>query len=463
MIIFKKKLGGLFMKEFFLLIFKMFNILLSTNNNYINCNSQQPWRLMGKYLDLFILPIICIFGLLLNILCIYVFLKRKKINKKLIERKYSPSILILQQQQQQQLINNNNNNISSNINIYRNESFNLQQLLLLFKQKSNEGSHPLVPALIVLCLCDSLQLIFSIFVLYLPALHDYLEMDPLGIIAQLAYLATGGLAGGLLSANCASIWTICFISFQRYKAILNPLINISSSKTTKNFHLFLIPLCALIFNIPVWFEFKWAINIIKLNNGQKRIIIWHEPSTLAKNEQYNFLMYKVLYPLCVYLIPLILISFLNIRMLSSIRFASRSLISVGQIKRIEREKRSVKLLIAIVLLFFLCHTGGLIIRFVDLKYYGNEPCFIFAKDLVNFLFNINSFANPMLYFFFTKQFKDLRTTYKLNTGTNNILGRRIMGPHPHPHPPPPHPPAPPPYGFPSGPRFSRILKLINYF
>uniref|UniRef100_A0A915N0G7 G-protein coupled receptors family 1 profile domain-containing protein n=1 Tax=Meloidogyne javanica TaxID=6303 RepID=A0A915N0G7_MELJA len=128
-------------------------------------------------------------------------------------------------------------------------------------------------------------------VLYLPALHDHLEMDPLGLVAQLAYLATGGLAGGLLAANCASIWTM------------------------------------------------------------------HERSALAKNEQYIFLMHKVLYPVCVYLIPLILISVLNIRMLASIRKASRRLASAGQRKRMEREKRSVRLLIAIVLLFFLCHTG----------------------------------------------------------------------------------------------------------
>uniref|UniRef100_A0A914KQ76 G-protein coupled receptors family 1 profile domain-containing protein n=1 Tax=Meloidogyne incognita TaxID=6306 RepID=A0A914KQ76_MELIC len=109
-------------------------------------------------------------------------------------------------------------------------------------------------------------------------------------------------------------------------------------------------------------------------------------------------------------------------MLASIRKASRRLASAGQRKRMEREKRSVRLLIAIVLLFFVCHTGGLIIRIVDLRQHGNEPCFVFAKDLVNFLFNINSFANPMLYFFFTKQFKDLRTTYKEAKISNNIIG-----------------------------------------
>lgn len=162
-------------------------------------------------------------------------------------------------------------------------------------------------------------------------------------------------------------------------------------------------------------------------------------------------MHKVLYPIVVYLIPLILISVLNLRMLSYI--ASSRVQSVGHKRRMAKERRSVMLLIAIVLTFFTCHTGkhdagwvllatqdlmltikgakaatcmnlgGLVIRFVDHEAYGNMPCFVFSKDFVNFLFNINSFSNPMvrqqgqmpsysmtfqLYFFFTKQFKDLR-------------------------------------------------------
>ncbi|KAH7729496.1 Protein H23L24.4 [Aphelenchoides avenae] len=82
------------------------------------------------------------------------------------------------------------------------------------------------------------------------------------------------------------------------------------------------------------------------------------------------------------------------------------------------------LLIAIVLTFFTCHTGGLVIRFVDHEAYGNMPCFVFSKDFVNFLFNINSFSNPMLYFFFTKQFKDLRTSWT-SSHTGSVSQRLV--------------------------------------
>jgi hypothetical protein len=40
------------------------------------CNSTEPWRPMGKYLDLLVLPLVCFCGLFLNLACIVVFIKR---------------------------------------------------------------------------------------------------------------------------------------------------------------------------------------------------------------------------------------------------------------------------------------------------------------------------------------------------------------------------------------------------
>ena len=108
------------------------------------CNTTDPWRPMGKVLDLIGLPIICLVGLFLNIACMSVFTQRF---------------------------------VKSIHTIY---SF--------YPSRSNyfRRRHPLVPALILLSICDSLQLLFSLFVLYLPAMHDHLEMDEFGWVAQIA-------------------------------------------------------------------------------------------------------------------------------------------------------------------------------------------------------------------------------------------------------------------------------------
>lgn len=67
-------------------------------------------------------------------------------------------------------------------------------------------------------------------------------------------------------------------------------------------------------------------------------------------------MRKIIYPIVVYLIPLILITVLNVRILSYINISNR-LQSLGSKHRMAKERRSIKLLVSIVLLFFICHTG----------------------------------------------------------------------------------------------------------
>uniref|UniRef100_A0A914DXY2 G-protein coupled receptors family 1 profile domain-containing protein n=1 Tax=Acrobeloides nanus TaxID=290746 RepID=A0A914DXY2_9BILA len=167
--------------------------------------------------------------------------------------------------------------------------------------------------------------------------------------------------------------------------------------------------------MPVWFEFTWEIEKVTKEDGTITWFMFHIPSELYYNEKYQFIMKKVLYPIAVYLIPLILISVLNMRILFYISYK----------RRMAKERRSVMLLISIVLLFFTCHTGVLVIRFFDIQKYITVPSFIFALELINFLININSFANPMLYFFFTRKFQDLNITWEANDSSNMVTERLL--------------------------------------
>ncbi|KIH50805.1 hypothetical protein ANCDUO_19113, partial [Ancylostoma duodenale] len=98
-----------------------------------------------------------------------------------------------------------------------------------------------------------------------------------------------------------------------------------------------------------------------------------------------------LYPVLVYLVPLVLLSALNFRILSHI---SAQRVAFDHKSRLAQERRSVTLLISIVILFFFCHTGGLVYRFID-REKKDSALFVLFKDCVNLLFNINSMANPM--------------------------------------------------------------------
>ncbi|KHN71767.1 hypothetical protein Tcan_01093, partial [Toxocara canis] len=81
------------------------------------CASLQSWQLTGCFIDLYLLPTVCLLGLGLNIACLVVFSVRRQ--------------------------------------------------------------HPLVPSLIVLSLCDSLQLFLSLLVLLLPTIHEYSQAERL--------------------------------------------------------------------------------------------------------------------------------------------------------------------------------------------------------------------------------------------------------------------------------------------
>uniref|UniRef100_A0A1I7XRU2 G_PROTEIN_RECEP_F1_2 domain-containing protein n=1 Tax=Heterorhabditis bacteriophora TaxID=37862 RepID=A0A1I7XRU2_HETBA len=318
---------------------------------YMCLYEEESWRICGCMIDLFIQPIICLLGIVLNCACLLVF--------------------------------------------------------------SSHRSHSLVPALIVLSLSDFLQLLFSLFVLFIPALHDFTGSPQFGALVfcyknfikgQIAYLSTGLLSPLLLAFNCASIWTICYISIQRHQAILRPLSSMYSPPRPFA-PLLAITIAALLFNGSKWAEFHWGW--VKVDNSTSWFLL-HEPSSLANSETYRRVFNHFLYPVTVYLIPLLLLSVLNFRILSNI---SIHRVSFNHKSRLAQESRSVTLLISIVILFFLCHTGGLAIRFVDQSKYADSELFVFLKDVINLLFNVNSFANPMLYFFFTRQFRDLRVSF----------------------------------------------------
>ncbi|PAV90792.1 hypothetical protein WR25_06242 isoform C [Diploscapter pachys] len=318
---------------------------------------ENGWRMGGCWLDLVALPIICFAGMFLNICCLIVFFLHR--------------------------------------------------------------SHPLVPALIFLSTFDLLQLLFSIFVLFIPALHDYTLSHPYGLLGQIAYLSTGLLSPLLLAVNSASIWTICYITVQRHKAILRPL-SCLHPPSRQYLPLLLISFAALAFNGSKWVEFHWywiEIDIaeeemlrveMNITGNHLKWFLAHNASELALNENYRRIMDNILYPLLVYGVPLLLLSVLNFQILTHI-FSRRAIFDHK--KKFAQETRAVTLLISIVTTFFLCHTGGLAIRFFDHLQYEDSHSYVLITDLINLLFNINSLTNPLLYFVFTRQFRDLRVSF----------------------------------------------------
>ncbi|MFH4979140.1 hypothetical protein AB6A40_005849 [Gnathostoma spinigerum] len=79
--------------------------------------------------------------------------------------------------------------------------------------------------LIAMCVCNSLQLLLSIFVLILPAAEEYALDSNRGAIEALSILNAYSVRIAyplLLASNYASIWILTLICAQRFQAICHP-------------------------------------------------------------------------------------------------------------------------------------------------------------------------------------------------------------------------------------------------
>ena len=251
-------------------------------------------------------------------------------------------------------------------------------------------THPLVPTLILLCACDSLQLLVSILVLFVPALHEHFRMDENGAVAQFAYIATGSLAGLLLTSHCAVIWTMCYITVQRHRAIVFPLRTVADhSRHSSAWPLVAIFGAAICFNLTRWLENAWQFDQVlpSFNESgiaddtffdpstETRWMLIHEKREWALSKSYKLIvsnaliqrrsrplqMDRILYPLAVYLGPACIITLLTMRILSHINASRAAVTTGGYRRRMEREKRSVWLLISVVVAFFFFQTGKLLL------------------------------------------------------------------------------------------------------
>uniref|UniRef100_A0A0N5A3T5 G_PROTEIN_RECEP_F1_2 domain-containing protein n=1 Tax=Parastrongyloides trichosuri TaxID=131310 RepID=A0A0N5A3T5_PARTI len=331
------------------------------------------WNYSGCILTIYLLPLVCIIGLLLNVACLIVFIFHRK--------------------------------------------------------------HPIVPALISLSVCDSLQLFFSLFVLYIPALHQFSGSEFSSRLGQVSFISTGLFGPVLLTANCSSIWTMCYICIRRYRAISNPLSTLTHKASDWKI-LSCIALIAFIFNFRKWLEYEWkwidlqntndTLYKQKIYDPSRRWFLAYEYKKFIYDVNYRIIWEIIVYPVCVYLIPCLLISVLHGKILTNM--TDHKIESIGHKRRLAQEKRSAMLLISIVILFFVCHTGGLIVRFFDFSKYQSISWFIFMKDTANFLFNVNSCANPMVYFIFTRHFRDLHSTWSSSKfkNRNNMGGVPII-------------------------------------
>jgi hypothetical protein len=83
---------------------------------------------------------------------------------------------------------------------------------------------------------------------------------------------------------------MCYISIQRHRAIVKPLQTMGNAQRSTNRQLFAIFMAALLFNVPVWFEFTWSVVEVRTEDDEYRWFLWHTASNLAMNPTYKLIV-----------------------------------------------------------------------------------------------------------------------------------------------------------------------------
>uniref|UniRef100_A0A914W176 G-protein coupled receptors family 1 profile domain-containing protein n=1 Tax=Plectus sambesii TaxID=2011161 RepID=A0A914W176_9BILA len=273
----------------------------------------------------------------------------------------------------------------------------------------------LVVYLIALCFFDALQLMLSIFVLVLPAAGEYIEIqypkEALLLYRISAYTVRIGYPL-LQSSYYATVWMITLICVQRYQAVCHPssvwrkrLQNVRNSKTSIS----LIIFAAIGLNLIRFWEFEWKV---KLHEG--RNITEAVSSALRQNTVYNLVQEGIVYGLMAYVLPTVLLVILNVNIVSTIcRTARQKYASTTEDRAMQKnEHRNALMTVTIFIVFFACHTLAVTLRVLtilvpDIGVIFNHPLGWFLEDLSNLLVNFNSLLNPLIYFCFTRRFRDL--------------------------------------------------------
>lgn len=290
--------------------------------------------------------------------------------------------------------------------------------------------------LIALSLFDALQLFLSVFLIAVPQGYMYMNAsssassDPeLALIHDLSVYSLRLFYPVLMAANYASIWTITVICIQRYFVICHPLLSrykfrcLHRAKTT----ILLIVVFSMGLNSIRYGE---HVLVTVRNNDLNITEMSLDATSLRKSSLYVLVNDGLIYSLGVYIVPFWMLSILTLQIVRNIETLGRNRRDMSPIlsdrnrsrrrssssSDIGQEKRGTMMVVAIVIMFFLCHTLSAVTRWWELLIARDSlaiedpkehQVFWFLQELSNLLVNFNSATNPLIYFVFTRRFRDL--------------------------------------------------------
>ena len=231
-----------------------------------------------------------------------------------------------------------------------------------------------------------------------------------------------------------TIWMTVLVAANRYIAICRPFeAHRLCTMRRVRIQVLTVAVVAVLYNIPRFLEYKLVYEQ-DVHTNQTQV---GGAATPMKNQMsYKIIYDAVLYNIFVFLGPLIILIYLNVRLVQELfrarqRLVSRQIPIPGE----EEEQNLTLVMVVIILIFVVCQTpasmNALLSYFME-EHYDCGTAYYYFYHLSNLLACANSATNFFVYFFFRQTFRErlrafcvrYRTPLK-HTNTSTLQGKTM--------------------------------------
>ena len=208
----------------------------------------------------------------------------------------------------------------------------------------------------------------------------------------------------ICTAQMSSMWLTVLISAERNLAVCFPFQS-AHLRTIPRVRCGIITIMvgAILYNVPRFFEFR-TIELFSPEINMTVVVV--DDAELRHDVIYRYLYNTALYCLVLYAIPLIILSFLNVKIIFQMKKANSHWETLN--RKQQKELRATVMPLCVVIVFIVCSTQSLIAFVLDAIFVGSNRRWLqvyFA--VVNLLVLLNSAVNFLIFYLFGRKFRML--------------------------------------------------------
>jgi hypothetical protein len=271
---------------------------------------------------------------------------------------------------------------------------------------------PLFLILRALAVSDSILLVTVLFMQVMANCYEFTGAFH-GLYIIRGYLGVS-VWPCIMMAQMSSVWLTVLVSIERWIAVCHPL-KAGTMCTLKRAHLSVIGVMAfsILYNIPRFVEYRLEpmphVTFSEDSNKSVEVTIWNNvKSEIGENHVYRYLYCATLYFLIIFLIPLVMITILNIRLVYTIKMAKKQWSNMT--KRIKKEHKITIIPVCIVVVFYICATPALLTQVLDSIFLEKIMESLEYNTYIvvsNMLVTLNSAINFIIYCMLGKKFRQI--------------------------------------------------------